>query len=34
VAVFEFAKGLLVLLAGMGLLAMVHRDAQLVANTS
>ena len=30
-AVFEFAKGLLVLLAGMGLLALIHRDAQLVA---
>jgi uncharacterized membrane protein (DUF2068 family) len=31
VAVFEFAKGLLVLLAGMGLLALIHRDAQVVA---
>lgn len=31
VAIFEFAKGLLVLLAGLGLLSMVHRDVQLVA---
>jgi len=31
VAVFEFAKGLLVLVAGLGLLAFVHRDVQEVA---
>jgi uncharacterized membrane protein (DUF2068 family) len=31
VAVFEFAKGLLVLVAGLGLLAFVHRDVQDVA---
>ncbi|CAN5125860.1 DUF2127 domain-containing protein [soil metagenome] len=31
VAVFEAAKGALVLLAGLGLLAMVHRDLQNVA---
>lgn len=31
VAVFELAKGLLVLAAGLGLLALVHRDVQDVA---
>jgi uncharacterized membrane protein (DUF2068 family) len=31
VAIFELAKGLLVLLAGLGLLAFVHRDIQDVA---
>jgi len=31
VAVFEFTKGLLVLFAGLGLLAFVHRDIQDVA---
>jgi uncharacterized membrane protein (DUF2068 family) len=31
VAIFEGAKGLLVLIAGLGLLSLVHRDAQLVA---
>ena len=31
VALYEFAKGLLVLLLGLGLLAFVHRDAQDVA---
>jgi uncharacterized membrane protein (DUF2068 family) len=31
VAAFEFAKGLLVLVAGMGLLALVHRDVQDIA---
>ena len=31
VAVFELAKGLLVLLAGLGLLSVVHRDIQEVA---
>ncbi|HEX4645916.1 MAG TPA: DUF2127 domain-containing protein [Verrucomicrobiae bacterium] len=31
VAAFEFAKGLLVLVAGLGLLSMVHRDAQIIA---
>ena len=31
VAVFEFGKGLLVLIAGLGLLAFVHRDVQNVA---
>jgi uncharacterized membrane protein (DUF2068 family) len=33
VAVFEAAKGLLVLLAGFGLLSLVHRDAQHAAET-
>ena len=33
VAVFEAAKGLLVLVAGCGLLSLVHRDAQHVAET-
>jgi len=33
VAVFEAAKGLLVLVAGFGLLSLVHRDAQHVAET-
>jgi uncharacterized membrane protein (DUF2068 family) len=32
VAVFEAAKGLLVLLAGFGLLALLHRDVGAVAN--
>jgi uncharacterized membrane protein (DUF2068 family) len=31
VAIFEFAKGMLVLIAGLGLLSLVHRDAQQVA---
>ena len=31
VAIFEFAKGLVVLVAGLGLLSLVHRDAQRVA---
>jgi uncharacterized membrane protein (DUF2068 family) len=31
VAVFEFAKGLIVLVAGLGLLSLIHRDAQAVA---
>ncbi len=31
VAVFEFAKGLVVLIAGLGLLSLVHRDAQQIA---
>jgi uncharacterized membrane protein (DUF2068 family) len=31
VAVFEAAKGLIVLIAGLGLLSLVHRDAQIVA---
>ena len=31
VAVFEAAKGLIVLLAGLGLLSLIHRDAQSVA---
>ncbi len=31
VAIFEAAKGMLVLIAGLGLLSLVHRDAQLVA---
>jgi uncharacterized membrane protein (DUF2068 family) len=31
VAVFEFAKGLVVLIAGLGLLSLVHRDAQQMA---
>ena len=31
VAVFEAAKGLLVLLAGFGLLSMLHRDVQKIA---
>ena len=31
VAVFEFAKGLLVLMAGLGLLSLIHGDAQTVA---
>ncbi len=30
-AIFEFAKGLLVLLAGLGLLSLIHGDAQTVA---
>ena len=33
VAVFEAAKGLLVLVAGFGLLSLVHRDAQHAAET-
>jgi len=33
VAVFEAAKGVLVLVAGFGLLSLVHRDAQHVAET-
>jgi len=33
VAVFEAAKGLLVLIAGLGLLSLVHRDAQHAAET-
>ncbi len=33
VAVFEAAKGLLVLIAGFGLLSLVHRDAQHAAET-
>jgi uncharacterized membrane protein (DUF2068 family) len=33
VAVFEAAKGLLVLVAGFGLLSLVHRDAQHTAET-
>jgi uncharacterized membrane protein (DUF2068 family) len=33
VAVFEAAKGVLVLAAGLGLLSLVHRDAQHVAET-
>ncbi len=32
VAVFEFAKGALVLIAGLGLLAFVHRDVRDVAD--
>ena len=31
VAIFEFAKGMIVLLAGLGLLSLIHRDAQTVA---
>jgi uncharacterized membrane protein (DUF2068 family) len=31
IALFEMAKGLLVLLAGLGLLALIHRDAQHAA---
>jgi uncharacterized membrane protein (DUF2068 family) len=31
VAIFEMAKGLLVMIAGLGLLSLVHRDAQQVA---
>jgi uncharacterized membrane protein (DUF2068 family) len=31
VAVFEFSKGLIVLIAGLGLLSLVHRDAQQIA---
>ena len=31
VAIFEFAKGLVVLVAGLGLLSLVHRDAEHVA---
>ncbi len=31
VSIFEAAKGLIVLLAGLGLLSLVHRDAQRVA---
>ena len=31
VAVFELAKGMVVLLAGLGLLSLIHRDAQAVA---
>ena len=31
VAIFEFAKGMLVLLAGLGLLSLIHRDAQQIA---
>ena len=31
VAIFEAAKGLLVVIAGLGLLALIHRDAQEVA---
>jgi uncharacterized membrane protein (DUF2068 family) len=31
VAIFEAAKGMIVLLAGLGLLSLIHRDAQSVA---
>src|SRR6202000_2989526 len=31
VAIFEAAKGLIVLIAGLGLLSLVHRDAQSIA---
>lgn len=31
VAVFEFAKGMLVLVAGLGLLSLIHQDVQQVA---
>ncbi|HZV33272.1 MAG TPA: DUF2127 domain-containing protein, partial [Verrucomicrobiae bacterium] len=31
VAIFEFAKGMIVLLAGLGLLSLIHHDAQAVA---
>jgi len=31
VAVFEFAKGLVVLIAGLGLLSLIHRDAEQAA---
>lgn len=32
VAIFEFAKGMIVLVAGLGLLSLIHRDAQQVAD--
>lgn len=33
VAIFEGAKGLIVLVAGFGLLSLIHRDAELVAES-